>query len=99
MIGQLALKSVTFGGKLIVKLDDLAQQAWYEAQRQLAKYRKILHRESLRLRRIGAELVGFEFTRQHHTISVIGLPLDSEAEKPIIDPMVGTRSRESTGRS
>ena len=63
-----------------------------------------------RFRRIAAELRGFEFDRLHlpysnflkatfYNHSAIGFPCESAAWNPSIDPIVGTKSVESMGRS
>src|SRR5262249_53890326 len=88
-------------GKLIIVLDDLAQQAWQETQGEPAQGGDMVGGQLACQWRIGAKLFRFEFARLHwaQMRSRIGPPGTREGVKPMMEPMVGTRSVEPSARS
>src|SRR5207247_801839 len=72
-----------------------------KAQGQTPQNANVGRDELPRLWRIAIELLRFEVRRKHriYKSSRIGLPCASGAEKPSMEPSVGTRSIDSIGRS
>src|SRR5947207_13174738 len=81
-------------GKFEIKFNHLPQQARKEAQRQSPERLQIVQRQLSRFWRITAELFGLKIFRMHkaYRISVIGLPLERNALKPILEPRGRNRS-------
>ncbi len=97
---QFSIEGLSFRRKLVVVVDQLAQQAGQKTQRQSLQRGEIGDRCFPRLGRIRRKLFGFKIARKHtYSNSEIGLPCASDGENPIIAPTVGTRSVDSTRRS
>src|SRR5260221_9902148 len=100
-IRQLFFPRFALGGKLVIAVDQFAEQAGHKAEGQLLQRRKIAGDQFPRFGRVASELLRLEIAWKHgcYNSSPMALPCDKDAEKPSIDPTVGTRSVESIARS
>ena len=100
-VRQFLFDRLALGRKLEIVINDLAQQAGHEGQRQPLQRCNVIRRQLSGLWRIVLELLRLEIAWKHkrYNNSGIGLPCAREAEKSSMDPRVGTRSVDSVARS
>ncbi len=100
-IREFLLQRPALGGEFEIVFNHLSQQAGQETQGKALQRGNVAGYQFSCLRRIANELLRFEVGWKHgiYNSSGIGLPCASAGENPSIEPRVGTRSVDSSGRS